>query len=74
MFSPGILLTGIQPKAFSRALPSSLQAAQNGCLAHCDALAAACLTLLVVDCFRASGLPLPNPTDDTTTLAAATEE
>lgn len=37
----------------------------------CGALAAAYLTLPVVSYFKATGLPIPNPSDDTTTLAAA---
>jgi hypothetical protein len=37
----------------------------------CGALAAAYLTLPVVSYFKAAGLPIPNPADDTTTLAAA---
>jgi len=37
----------------------------------CGALAAAYLTLPVVAWFKASGLPIPDPADDTTTLAAA---
>jgi hypothetical protein len=37
----------------------------------CGALAAAYLTLPVVSYFRATGIPLPDPADDTTTLAAA---
>ena len=37
----------------------------------CGALAAAYLTLPVVAYFRATGVPLPDPADDTTTLAAA---
>jgi hypothetical protein len=37
----------------------------------CGALAAAYLTLPVVAWFKASGLPMPDPADDTTTLAAA---
>lgn len=37
----------------------------------CGALAAAYLTLPVVSYFKASGLPIPDPADDTTTLAAA---
>ncbi|TIW62980.1 MAG: hypothetical protein E5V48_02655 [Mesorhizobium sp.] len=37
----------------------------------CGALAAAYLTLPVVTYFKATGLPLPDPSDDTTTLAAA---
>lgn len=37
----------------------------------CGALAAAYLTLPVVHYFRAAGLPIPSPDDDTTTLAAA---
>lgn len=37
----------------------------------CGALAAAYLTLPTVSYFKATGLPLPDPTDDTTTLAAA---
>src|SRR4051794_30388217 len=37
----------------------------------CGALAAAYLTLPVVSYFRATGLPIPEPSDDTTTLAAA---
>ena len=37
----------------------------------CGALAAAYLTLPVVSYFKATGLPLPDPADDTTTLAAA---
>ena len=35
------------------------------------ALAAAYLTLPVVSYFKATGLPIPDPADDTTTLAAA---
>ncbi|TIW46942.1 MAG: hypothetical protein E5V61_09965 [Mesorhizobium sp.] len=35
------------------------------------ALAAAYLTLPAVAWFKASGLPIPDPADDTTTLAAA---
>ncbi|RWI22890.1 MAG: hypothetical protein EOQ92_18420 [Mesorhizobium sp.] len=37
----------------------------------CGALAAAYLTLPVVTYFKATGLPIPDPADDTTTLAAA---
>ncbi|AZO51764.1 MAG: hypothetical protein EOS54_04420 [Mesorhizobium sp.] len=37
----------------------------------CGALAAAYLTLPTVSWFEATGLPMPDPTDDTTTLAAA---
>lgn len=37
----------------------------------CGALAAAYLTLPVVSYFKATGLPIPDPADDTTTLAAA---
>ena len=37
----------------------------------CGALAAAYLTLPAVSYFKATGLPIPNPADDTTTLAAA---
>ncbi|TIX39054.1 MAG: hypothetical protein E5V40_17660, partial [Mesorhizobium sp.] len=37
----------------------------------CGALAAAYLTLPAVAWFKASGLPIPDPADDTTTLAAA---
>ncbi|RWK79644.1 MAG: hypothetical protein EOR51_12100 [Mesorhizobium sp.] len=37
----------------------------------CGALAAAYLTLPVVSYFKATGLPVPSPDDDTTTLAAA---
>jgi len=37
----------------------------------CGALAAAYLTLPVVAWFEASGLPIPDTGDDTTTLAAA---
>jgi hypothetical protein len=37
----------------------------------CGALAAAYLTLPVVSYFKTTGLPIPDPTDDTTTLAAA---
>ncbi|TGS63021.1 hypothetical protein EN844_24635 [Mesorhizobium sp. M3A.F.Ca.ET.201.01.1.1] len=37
----------------------------------CGALAAAYLTLPVVAWFKATGLPIPDPADDTTTLAAA---
>jgi drug/metabolite transporter (DMT)-like permease len=37
----------------------------------CGALAAAYLTLPAVSYFKATGLPLPEPSDDTTTLAAA---
>lgn len=37
----------------------------------CGALAAAYLTLPVVHYFRATGVPIPSPDDDTTTLAAA---
>ncbi|RWQ16076.1 hypothetical protein [Mesorhizobium sp.] len=37
----------------------------------CGALAAAYLTMPVVHYFRAVGLPVPSPDDDTTTLAAA---
>lgn len=37
----------------------------------CGALAAAYLTLPVVAYFKATGLPIPDPADDTTTLAAA---
>ncbi|MER9574912.1 hypothetical protein NKI78_04565 [Mesorhizobium sp. M0400] len=37
----------------------------------CGALAAAYLTLPVVHYFRATGLPIPETDDDTTTLAAA---
>jgi hypothetical protein len=37
----------------------------------CGALAAAYLTLPAVAWFKASGLPMPDPADDTTTLAAA---
>ncbi|RVA86026.1 hypothetical protein, partial [Mesorhizobium sp. M7A.F.Ca.CA.004.02.1.1] len=34
----------------------------------CGALAAAYLTLPVVSYFKATGLPIPDPADDTTTL------
>jgi hypothetical protein len=34
-------------------------------------LAAAYLTLPVVSYFKATGVPMPDPADDTTTLAAA---
>ena len=37
----------------------------------CGALAAAYLTLPAVSYFKATGLPIPDPADDTTTLAAA---
>ncbi|TIS53047.1 MAG: hypothetical protein E5W82_34080 [Mesorhizobium sp.] len=37
----------------------------------CGALAAAYLTPPVVSYFKATALPIPNPADDTTTLAAA---
>jgi hypothetical protein len=37
----------------------------------CGALAAAYLTLPAVSYARITGLPMPDPTDDTTTLAAA---
>ncbi|MER8896672.1 hypothetical protein [Mesorhizobium sp. M0676] len=37
----------------------------------CGALAAAYLTLPAVAWFRATGMPIPDPADDTTTLAAA---
>ncbi|MER9912237.1 hypothetical protein NKJ71_16560 [Mesorhizobium sp. M0050] len=37
----------------------------------CGALAAAYLTLPVVTYFKATGLPIPDPADETTTLAAA---
>lgn len=37
----------------------------------CGALAAAYLTLPVVSYFKASGIPMPDPAEDTTTLAAA---
>jgi hypothetical protein len=37
----------------------------------CGALAAAYLTLPVAAYFRATGIPLPDPTNDATTLAAA---
>lgn len=37
----------------------------------CGALAAAYLTLPAVSYFKATGLPIPAPADDTTTLAAA---
>ncbi|RWL19720.1 MAG: hypothetical protein EOR57_14085 [Mesorhizobium sp.] len=37
----------------------------------CGALAAAYLTVPVVTYFKATGLPIPEPADDTTTLAAA---
>ncbi|MBB6412197.1 hypothetical protein [Mesorhizobium sangaii] len=37
----------------------------------CGALAAAYLTLPVVSYVRIAGLPMPDPSDDTTTLAAA---
>ncbi|MGX5843108.1 hypothetical protein ACWGTI_20515 [Mesorhizobium sp. ArgA1] len=37
----------------------------------CGALAAAYLTLPAVAWFKATGLPIPDPADDTTTLAAA---
>jgi hypothetical protein len=37
----------------------------------CGALAAAYLTLPAVAWFKAAGLPIPDPADDTTTLAAA---
>ncbi|MER8567618.1 hypothetical protein NKH85_17110 [Mesorhizobium sp. M0924] len=37
----------------------------------CGALAAAYLTLPVVTYFKLTGLPIPDPADDTTTLAAA---
>jgi hypothetical protein len=37
----------------------------------CGALAAAYLTLPVVAYFKATSLPIPDPADDTTTLAAA---
>ncbi|MER9533029.1 hypothetical protein NKI89_24930 [Mesorhizobium sp. M0309] len=37
----------------------------------CGALAAAYLTLPVVTYFKATGLPIPDPANDTTTLAAA---
>lgn len=37
----------------------------------CGALAAAYLTLPAVAWVKASGLPMPDPADDTTTLAAA---
>ncbi|MFB9978703.1 hypothetical protein ACFSQQ_19250 [Mesorhizobium kowhaii] len=37
----------------------------------CGALAAAYLTLPVVSYARITGLPMPDPADDTTTLAAA---
>ncbi|TPJ52831.1 hypothetical protein [Mesorhizobium sp. B2-6-4] len=37
----------------------------------CGALAAAYLTLPAVAYFQATGLPIPGPTNDTTTLAAA---
>jgi len=37
----------------------------------CGALAAAYLTLPAVAWFKATGMPIPDPADDTTTLAAA---
>ena len=37
----------------------------------CGALAAAYLTLPAVSYFKSTGLPIPDPADDTTTLAAA---
>jgi len=37
----------------------------------CGALAAAYLTLPAVSYFKITGLPMPDPADDTTTLAAA---
>jgi hypothetical protein len=37
----------------------------------CGALAAAYLTLPAVAYFKSSGLPMPGPADETTTLAAA---
>jgi hypothetical protein len=37
----------------------------------CGALAAAYLTLPAVAWFKATGMPVPDPADDTTTLAAA---
>ena len=37
----------------------------------CGALAAAYLTLPTVAWFKATGVPIPDPADDTTTLAAA---
>jgi drug/metabolite transporter (DMT)-like permease len=37
----------------------------------CGALAAAYLTLPAVDYFQATGLPMPDPTNNNTTLAAA---
>ncbi|WP_434723053.1 hypothetical protein [Mesorhizobium sp. RIZ17] len=37
----------------------------------CGALAAAYLTLPVVSYFKATGLPIPDPAEDATTLAAA---
>ncbi|RWK53492.1 hypothetical protein [Mesorhizobium sp.] len=37
----------------------------------CGALAAAYLTVPVVTYFKATGIPIPEPADDTTTLAAA---
>ena len=37
----------------------------------CGALAAAYLTLPAVAWFKATGVPIPDPADDTTTLAAA---
>lgn len=37
----------------------------------CGALAAAYLTLPAVAWFRATGMPIPDPADDTTTLADA---
>ncbi|WP_421917426.1 hypothetical protein [Mesorhizobium sp.] len=37
----------------------------------CGALAAAYLTLPAVSYFKATGLPMPDPSDETTTLAAA---
>lgn len=37
----------------------------------CGALAAAYLTMPAVAWFRATGMPIPDPADDTTTLAAA---
>lgn len=37
----------------------------------CGALAAAYLTLPAVASFKATGMPIPDPADDTTTLAAA---
>lgn len=37
----------------------------------CGALAAAYLTLPAVSYFKTTGLPMPDPSEDTTTLAAA---